>query len=147
MSEHHINLEWKRETKDFDYETYNRNHAVTFGGNQRLKTSSAPDFKGDANLTNPEELLAASVSTCHMLTFLAVASKSKITINSYKDHATAILEKNSEGKMAVTKIFLKPKIEFGENAPDAAKLKSLHDKAHHNCMIANSVKCEVVVVE
>jgi organic hydroperoxide reductase OsmC/OhrA len=145
MSEHRIQTTWKKETSDFKYETYNRSHSLKFEGGQSLKGSSAPDFVGDAALANPEELFAAALSSCHMLTFLAIACKASFVVASYTDNAVATLEKNAEGKMAVTKVALNPKIEFQGSAPDAAKLAELHEKAHKYCMIANSVSAKVSI--
>ena len=138
-----INLDWKR-TKDFSYEQYNRNHSITFGGQQTLKSSASTEFLGDADLANPEELLVSALASCHMLTLLAIAAKSGYVIDTYHDQASAMLEKNEEGKLAIISINLKPKIEWkGEKTPSAEQLKSLHDKAHRNCFIANSIKAKV----
>lgn len=145
MSEHRIQLDWKKETVDFNYETYNRGHSVKFEGGQSIKASAAPAYKGDATMANPEEMLAAALSSCHMLTFLAMAAKANFVVNKYTDNAVAILDKNSEGKMAVTEVKLNPKIEFVGAAPDAAKLSELHEKAHKYCMIGNSVLTKVSV--
>jgi len=146
MSEHKISLAWKRTTPDFAYETYDRTHTVMFEGGQTVQASAAAQYLGKAEYANPEELLAASLSACHMLTFLAIAAKSRYVVDSYEDETTAILDKNAEGAMAVTKIVLRPKAVFsGEKKPDAAQLKSLHDKAGKNCFIESSIKSEVVV--
>lgn len=144
MSEHRIELKWAKTTPDFQYETYDRTHQVRFSGGIECRASSAPEYLGNKDLTNPEELLVAAVSSCHMLTFLAVAAKSKLTLETYEDQAVGYLEKDDSGKVWVKKIVLKPKTKFsGANPPDPEKLKSLHDKAHHNCFIANSIKTEV----
>lgn len=147
MSEHHATVSWKRTTKDFVYETYDRSHSVSYPGGIVHGASAAKEFMGKAELANPEELLAAALSSCHMLTFLAVCAKSRIAVDSYEDRATAILDKNAAGKLAVTKIFLRPKTTFSGDTPvDGAKLKELHEKAHRNCFIAQSVACEVETV-
>lgn len=146
MSLHSVRTAWRRAGQDFDYETYDRNHEIEFEGGQRLLSSAAPDYKGDASAANPEELFAASLSSCHMLTFLAVASKSRFVVDEYSDHAVATLEKNAQGRVAVTRVVLHPRAVFsGENQPDAEKLKAMHEKAHKACMIANSVACEVLI--
>jgi organic hydroperoxide reductase OsmC/OhrA len=145
MSEHKANIQWKRQSADFVYETYDRSHGMSFPGGQKVQGSAAPAFFGNAALTNPEELLAASLGSCHMLTFLAVAAKSRFVVDSYEDEAVAVLDKNEAGKMAVTQILLKPKVRFSGQAPDAAKFQELHNKAHHNCMIGNSLKSKVIV--
>ena len=147
MESFKINTKWTRKSDDFNFDHYNRSHAIIFSGNQLLLNSAAPTYKGDENMSNPEELLASAVSSCHMLTFLAVASKSGYTVDSYEDDAVAFLEKNESNVVSVTKIILHPDIKFsGEKIPDEEKLKGLHDKAHRNCFIANSVKCAVEVV-
>jgi organic hydroperoxide reductase OsmC/OhrA len=143
MSEHRSSLHWKRSTPDFVYDTYDRGHTIAFEGGQSLEASSAPDFLGQAAKANPEEMLAAALSSCHMLTFLAVAAKSRLTVESYDDEAIAYLEKNASGKMAVTRVILRPRVKFSSPVEEA-KFNSLHDKAHHNCFIANSVSCEVI---
>ena len=146
MSEHKAFLNWTRKTADFNYETYDRTHEVHFEGGTTFKASSAPDFLGKKENVNPEEMLAASLASCHMLTFLAIAAKSRLILESYQDEATSILEKNEKGKLAVTKIFLKPRAKFsGESRPNLEKIKEMHSKAHHNCFIANSIKCDVTI--
>lgn len=145
MSEHKATIRWKRETKDFAYDTFDRTHDIVFEGGTRCKASSAKEFLGNAALVNPEELLAAALSNCHMLTFLAIAAKSRLIVDSYEDTAVALLDKNSAGKFAVTKTTLRPKVTFAKETPVAPeKIAELHEKAHRNCFIANSVACEVV---
>jgi organic hydroperoxide reductase OsmC/OhrA len=145
MSLHAASLSWSRTTPDFTYDTYDRTHRVRFGGGVEAPMSSAPEYKGNAELPNPEEMLAAALGSCHMLTFLAIAARSRLVVDSYEDTPTAHLEKNDAGKLAVTKIVLHPRITFAGEAPDAEKLRSLHDKAHHNCFIGSSITSEVVV--
>ena len=146
MSEHKISNTWKRGTPDVVYETYDRTHTVRFEGGQTVKSSAAVAYLGKAEFTNPEELLIAALSACHMLTFLAVACKSKFVVDSYEDNAVAVLDKNANGKMAVVKTILRPKIVFGGDVkPDAAKIQEIHNKAHANCMIANSLQSEFVL--
>ncbi len=145
MSEHTAKVQWKRNTKDFAYETYDRTHEVTFEGGKSVTASSAKEFLGKPELVNPEEMLAGALSSCHMLTFLAVAAKSRLIVESYEDTAVAILDKNAAGKMAVTITILRPNVVFSKDTPVAhERLVELHEKAHRNCFIANSVACEVV---
>jgi peroxiredoxin-like protein len=144
MSSFKVAVKWKN---TFTRESYVRDFTVYLSGNQQLQSSSAPEYSGNENMTNPEELLASALASCHMLTFLAICSKSGHLVESYEDNAVATLDKNAEGKMAVTEITLHPKIIFtGDKIPDSEKIKSFHDKAHHNCFIANSIKCHVEVV-
>ncbi len=146
MSEYKAEISWKRTTPQFEYDTYDRTHEVMFAGGQKYTGSAAPEFKGIAAHANPEEALAASASACHMLTFLAICARGKIIVNSYHDQAVAHLDKNADGKLAVVKITLKPEISFEGTAPDAAKLKALHEKAHANCFIANSLNFPVEII-
>lgn len=146
MSEHRAALAWKRETPDFKYESYDRTHELRFGGGASLQASSAPQYLGRAEFPNPEELLAASASSCHFLTFLAIAAKSRFVVDEYRDEAVAILEKNAAGKEAVTRIFLRPSVRFGgENLPSPEKIRQMHERAHELCFIANSLTSEILL--
>ena len=146
MSDYKATVSWKRETADFNYDTFDRTHSIEFGGGIRCHASSAPDFKGKANLVNPEELIASALASCHMLTFLAVAAKSRLSVKSYQDQAIAKLDKNTEGKMCVTHIALHPKVEFdGPEPVSKEKLSELHAKAHKYCFIANSISAKVSI--
>lgn len=145
MSEHKATVSWTRRTKDFVYETYDRTHEIRYEGGIYHMGSAAKEFMGKAELANPEELFAGALASCHMLTFLAVAAKSRLVVDSYTDTPIAYLDKNAAGKIAVTKTILHPKVVFAQETPVASdKLAELHDKAHRNCFIANSVSCEVV---
>lgn len=144
MSEHRARISWEKSSESFDYEEYNREHEWSFPGGISVQASAAPDFKGKADRVDPEEALVASISSCHMLTFLAIASKKRLTVESYVDEAVGYLEKNENGKLAMTRAVLKPKVQFAEDV-SAEDLKTMHDKAHHNCFIANSVLTEVSI--
>ena len=145
MSEHRIKLNWKRATPDFDYKTYNRSHSVTFKNGRPLEMSASLAYKGDASMVDPEEAFVAALSSCHMLSFLAIAAGKKLVVDSYEDGAVGHLEKNAEGQFAITRVELHPRVKFSGAGPDAALHQQLHDKAHHACFIANSVKTEVTV--
>ena len=146
MSEHKIIIRWKRELDDFSYSNYDRSHDWVFEGGTTIKASSAKEFLGKPELVNPEEAFAASLSSCHMLTFLAIASRKRFIVDSYEDNAVAILGKNSNGKLAVTKTYLRPKVSFsGDNIPDTAQILEMHHISHEECFIANSVLTEVIV--
>ena len=147
MSTHEATISWKRTTDDFNYDTISRNHTWSFSNGQSLRASSAPDFLGDPACVDPEEALAAAVSSCHMLTFLAIAARKRYVVESYDDTATAHLEKDSEGALAVTRVDLHPVVSFsGERQPDREDLQRLHDSAHRNCFIARSVKAQINVI-
>ncbi|MDI9238502.1 OsmC family protein [Lysobacter sp. LF1] len=145
MSDHIASIRWTRDGQPFDYEHYPRDHSVRFERGQQLTGSAAPAYFGSAQGVDPEEMLVAALSSCHMLTLLAVAAKKGWTIDVYEDDAIGTLGKNEDGRMAVTHVTLRPRITFAEKAPDAQELQKLHESAHRNCFIANSVKTEVVV--
>jgi len=146
MSEHKMTLTWKRGDTPFDYQKYPRNHTWKFDGGHEMTASAAPAYLGDPKNVDPEEAYVASLSSCHMLTFLAIACKQKVVLDEYVDEAVGHMEKNAEGKMAITKVTLKPKITFsGEKKPTAEELDKMHHAAHENCFIASSVKTEITV--
>jgi organic hydroperoxide reductase OsmC/OhrA len=146
MSEHKATIEWKRQTADFAYETYNRDHDWTFDAGIRVRASAAPAYLGSESCVDPEEAFVASLSSCHMLTFLAIACKKRINVESYRDPAVGILEKDGSGRLAITRVTLRPEVRFAaERVPTGEELRQLHDQAHHACFIANSVKTQVVV--
>ena len=147
MSEHHAGVRWTRTTSDFTYDVYNRAHEVRFkDGAIVLAASAAPAFRGDETRVDPEEAFVASLSSCHMLTFLAICARKKLTVDAYEDDAVGHLEKNAAGKLAMTRVTLHPRVRFapGVNV-DAAALADIHHKSHEECFIANSVKTEVTV--
>ena len=112
-----------------------------------MPASAAPAYLGNPQRVDPEAAFVAALSSCHMLTFLALASNKGFVVDSYVDSAVGHLEKNAAGKFAVTRVDLNPKIAFsGAKLPAQADLDWLHDKAHKECFIANSVTTEVHVV-
>lgn len=146
MSEHRANVHWRRESPDFTPETYNRDHTWRFSEAVEIRASAAPDYRGSEELVDPEQGFVAALSSCHMLTFLALASKRGFTVDTYHDDAVGYLEKNDAGRMAMTRVELRPQITFAEDAaPSDAELANLHDKAHKYCFIANSVHTEISV--
>jgi organic hydroperoxide reductase OsmC/OhrA len=100
---------------------------------------------GREGSVDPEELLVAALSNCHMLSFPHVARLAGFTIAAYHDHAEGVMEEVAPGKRAVTKVVLHPQIEWIGEAPEQAKLNQMHHEAHEVCFIANSVKTQVTV--
>jgi organic hydroperoxide reductase OsmC/OhrA len=146
MSEHKATVEWKRGTEKFSYESYNRDHVVMFDGGVRVPASAAPAYRGNPGHVDPESGLVAALSSCHMLTFLAIAAKKQFVVDGYRDQAVGFLEKNAKGKLAVTRVILHPKITFaGTTPPTPEQIAALHERAHAECFIANSVTTEVTV--
>lgn len=146
MSEYHVTVAWKRESKDFTYESYNRNHIWRVGTNTEIEASSAPEYRGDGERLDPEEALVAALSSCHMLTFLAIAARKRLGVESYDDEAVGHMVKNERGKLWVGKVTLRPRIRFmnGVNV-SRDQLDQMHHQSHEECFIANSVKTEIAV--
>ena len=142
MAEHHIHLAWDKGDAPFTYNDYPRNHALSFkNGQETVIASAAPAYKGDATKADPEDLLVASLSSCHMLSFLAIANKKKVTVTAYEDDAVGFLE-NDNGTLWIARVILRPKVTCDA---DAGTLAQIHHLAHEACFIANSVKTDVRV--
>jgi organic hydroperoxide reductase OsmC/OhrA len=145
MSEHRASIAWQRASADFTYQSYNRAHEWQFTA-ATVPASATKEYRGDESRVNPEEALVAALSSCHMLTFLAMAAKHKLSLDSYRDEAVGVLEKNAAGKLAITRVTLRPKIVWSAGvAVTAEVLAKLHHDAHENCFIASSVHTEVTV--
>ncbi len=146
MSEHSVTVAWRRTSASFDYEVYNRDHSWSFDAGVQVRASAAPAYRGDPDCVDPEEAYVAALSSCHMLTFLAIASRKRLTVDAYEDNATGFLEKNVHGKLAVTRVVLRPQVRFsGSVAPSQDELARLHEQAHQGCIIANSVLTTVTI--
>ncbi|MGJ0510561.1 MAG: OsmC family protein [Methylocystis sp.] len=146
MSEHTATVKWARDGADFGYKNYSRDHVWHFENGVELPASAAPAYLGDPSRVDPESAFVAALSSCHMLTFLALASNKGFVVDGYEDNAIGFLEKNATGKLAVTRVELRPKITFnGDTEPTRAELSWLHDKAHRECFIANSVTTRISV--
>lgn len=147
MSEHKAKIVWVRNGADFSYKTYPRDHVWRFDNGVEIAGSAAAAYLGNPQRVDPESAFVAALSSCHMLTFLALASNKGFIVDSYEDAAVGHLEKNASGKLAVTRVELHPKIEYsGAKQPNNSDLEWLHDKAHRECFIANSVTTEVKVI-
>lgn len=147
MAEHRITLHWQKGDAPFTYDAYPRNHAIAFkNGQETAIVSAASVYKGDATKADPEDLLVAALSSCHMLSFLAIACKKKLTVQSYEDDAVGFLENDSSngsgGKLWMTRVVLRPKLVCDA---DAVTLEQIHHLAHEACFIANSVKTDVTI--
>ena len=139
---------WLRGEQDFLGNRYSRKHLLRFDGGLEVPGSSSPHVvplpMSDASALDPEEAFVSSLSSCHMLWFLSIAAKRKFCVDRYFDAATGLLEKNSDGKMAMSVITLKPEVNFsGERLPTREQIDYMHHAAHNECFIANSVKSEV----
>lgn len=96
-------------------------------------------------LMEPESAFVAALASCHMLSFMAVAAKRGINVQRYLDTATGVLEKNRNGKIAVTRVLLQPQVELDDAHADAALVHEMHDEAHNKCFIANSITSQVLI--
>lgn len=146
MSALSISLQWQRSTPELKPGSYSNAHRVTYSDLHSVDVDAAPDWGGDPAHTNPEQALAAAVSSCHMMTFLALAAKAGWPVASYQDHATAELGKNEKGQMAVTRVDLRPVVSF--DAPfevDATEMDRMQQRAHRYCFIANTLADSVEV--
>ena len=145
MSEHHATIAWQRGAVEFTYQAYSRDHDWIFPTGVEIAASAAPAFRGTPDRIDPEEAFVAAIASCHMLTFLALAAREGIVVDRYHDSAVGLLSKDDEGRMAITRVTLRPTITFGGESPAAADLARLHEQAHHECFIANSVRTAITV--
>lgn len=148
MSDHQATISWQRSGADFPADLYSRAHVWKFDGGAEVAASSSPQVVpvplSDAAAVDPEEAFVASLSSCHMLWFLSIARKRGFVVETYLDTAIGHLGKGAGGKLAMTAVILRPRVEFsGEPKPDRAQVDSLHHAAHAACFIANSVTTEV----
>lgn len=146
MSALSIQLHWQRQEAALTTGAYSNAHTVQYSDRYDLPVDAAPDWGGDAANTNPEQALAAALSSCHMMTFLALAAKAGWPVASYHDHAVAYLGKNPKGQMSVTQIDLHPVVRFDTGfVVDDVTLAEMQDRAHRYCFIANTLADSVAV--
>lgn len=124
------------------YAGYGRDHRVTIPGKPEIAMSADAAFRGDAAIHNPEDLLVAALSSCHMLTYLALCARARINVTSYRDHATGTMVTDTSGGGRFTEVTLHPRVTIADTK-DLAKATELHETAHHQCFIANSVNFPV----
>ena len=150
MATHVAEIKWaaKESGEEFLKGRFSRAHTVSFDGGTEVPASASPHVVGRWAVeaaVDPEEMLVASLSSCHMLSFLHLARIAGFTVTSYEDHAEGATEEIAPGRLAVTKVKLRPKIAWGGAAPEKEALDRLHHQAHAICFIANSVKTQVTV--
>ena len=142
-----IDLFWELGNGKMTPGNYSNQHEIIFTPKIKITADSAPDWSGNKLNINPEQTLAASLSSCHMMTFLALAAKMNWPVINYKDNAIATLGKNSKEKMSVTKIELNPKVAFSDKSKvETNEYRKVQDRAHRYCFIANSLSDEVKVL-
>lgn len=144
--EHHyaLSLAWTGNlgTGTSDYRAYSRNHTILSEGKPELLASSDPSFRGDKTRYNPEEMLVAALSSCHMLSYLHVCVLNGVIVLEYKDNATGTMKENPDGSGQLTEVTLRPEVKVKE-ASMIEKANHLHEKASELCFIARSVNFPV----
>lgn len=148
MSEYSLELLWERGEQPFLDQRYSRRHQLRFDGGAQWSGSSSPHIvplpMSDACAVDPEEIFVASLSACHMLWFLSIAAGRGLRVDRYLDRPVGVLGRNEQGRLAMLHVTLRPSVSFsGTRLPDRALLDELHEKAHEECFIAHSVRCEV----
>ena len=148
MGDHNATISWASDG-EFRSGRYSRGHEWSFDGGAVVRGSSSPSVvpepMSDRSAVDPEEALIASVSSCHMLWFLSLAQKAGLDVLSYRDEAVGAMGKDERGRVAITRITLRPEIVFAELEPSREELLALHREAHEKCFIANSLRSEIVV--
>jgi organic hydroperoxide reductase OsmC/OhrA len=149
MATYTADVSWTlKSNEDFASGRYSRGHTVDFDGGLTIPASASPHVVGKwavKEAVDPEEMLVAAISTCHMLTFLHVVRLAGFTVTAYRDHAEGVMGDIAPGRQAVTSVVLHPQIEWGGEVPNSATLDHMHHQAHEGCFIANSVKTAVKV--
>lgn len=150
MAVYTATVSWTRGDQVFTDRKYSRAHEIRFDGGTVVPGSSSPHVvklplsREDA--VDPEEMLVASLSMCHMLFFLDFASRAGFVLDTYTDAAEGAFGKDERGRFAITKVTLKPQLAWsGDKQPGAGDIAELHHKSHEACFIANSFRGEVVV--
>lgn len=150
MSTHTAAIHWNRNDSRFTDNRYSRAHEWRFDGGAVVPASSSPHVVripfSDPAAVDPEEAYVAALSSCHMLWFLGLAARDGFVVDSYLDMALGDMEKDAEGKLAITRVTLRPTVVFSRSkAPDDAVVDALHHEAHASCFLANSVKSDIVL--
>ena len=146
MSELSIDLSWLRNGAALAAGNINNQHNVRFNDAYKLTVDAAPDWGGHPDNTNPEQALAAALSSCHMMTFLSLAAKARWPVLSFQDHAVAHPGKNARGQMSVTRIDLRPTVGFENGfSVTADELNKMQQRAHRYCFIANTLADSVEI--
>jgi organic hydroperoxide reductase OsmC/OhrA len=149
---HTATISWTRTADEiFTDGKYSRVHRWKFDGGAELDASASPHVvpipQSDPSLVDPEEAFIASIASCHMLFFLSFCAREKFVIKDYEDRAEGILDSGEDGKKQIISVILHPVVLFeGENLPSKESIRQLHELAHENCFIANSVKTKIEVV-
>ncbi|MGB3461066.1 OsmC family protein [Rhodanobacter lindaniclasticus] len=140
---YHVEVEWTGNlgTGTDGYRNYSRDHVIRIAGKAELAGSSDPTFRGDATRHNPEDMLVTALSTCHMLSYLHMATVAGVVVTAYTDAAEGTMVTEGDGGR-FAEVVLRPVVTISA-ASDPAKAEAAHEVAHHACFIANSVNFPV----
>jgi organic hydroperoxide reductase OsmC/OhrA len=149
VAEHRAVVEWNRGGARFTDNRYSRAHRWSFDGGVEVPASASPHVVPSplsvAAAVDPEEAFVAALSSCHMLWFLSLAARDGFVVDDYRDEAVGLMARDAEGKLAITRVTLRPAVRYGgDRQPTAAEEDALHHAAHAECFIARSVRTEVV---
>ena len=125
-----------------DYRSYSREHEISAAGKETLSGSADAAFRGDASRYNPEDLLVAALSACHMLWYLHLCAEAGVVVVDYTDEAAGVMEQTPDGGGRFREVVLRPAVRLAGGS-DAALAAALHEQAHARCFIANSVNFPV----
>jgi organic hydroperoxide reductase OsmC/OhrA len=150
MSEHRVTIRWRHDGGAFAERQYSRAHTWSFDGGVTVPASAAPTnvpapYADPANV-DPEEAFVAAIASCHMLMFLFLAASDGLEVRGYEDAAVGWMTRNERGVPWVSRVELRPRVEYAGAPPDAEREADLHHRAHDGCYIANSVRTEICVV-
>jgi len=147
--DHRATVSWRQEGEDILKGRYSRAHEWRLDGGVTIPASASPSVVpapfSRADAIDPEEAFVAALASCHMLFFIDLARRAGIAVRAYEDEAVGVMERVAPGKVAITKVTLKPRIVFDGGVPDGAKLDELHHAAHEACFIANSVTTKIEI--
>ncbi|PAU75491.1 OsmC family protein [Halomonas salipaludis] len=142
--DYHVQVTWtgNQGSGTRDYRAYSRDHDIEIAGKATLQGSADPAFLGDAGRHNPEDMLVASLSACHMLWYLHLCAEARIVVEDYTDQAQGSMALTSSGGGHFTQVTLRPRVTVSGDS-DAQLAERLHERAHALCFIANSVNFPV----
>ena len=152
MSTHRATVSWTlaEDAEAFAARRYSRLHRVAFEGGPEVIGSPSPvvvpaPFSSPQGV-DPEQAFVGSLSACHMLWFLDHAARGGFVVSAYSDEAEGTLGRLGRGKFAITRVVLRPRVDFtGEKRPTTEDIRRLHEASHADCFIANSVSTDVVI--
>jgi len=149
MHQYRATVQWQNNDEVFTDNKYSRKHSWHFDGGLEVPASASPTIVGDtyanSSAVDPEEAFVASLSSCHMLWFLSLTARQGYVVAEYRDEAEGMMQKNAEGKLAITEVILRPVVRFDGDNPETKVFDDLHQQAHQKCFIAHSVKTAITI--